>query len=74
MKRVNKKRFCSRVVFKLYPPKAINRCETMAGLLTYFRVLNAFPKPIFELLSEASASLVGKQERVLVAKGDLFST
>jgi len=29
----------------------------MAGLLTYFRVLNAFPKPVFELLSEASASL-----------------
>ncbi len=46
----------------------------MAGLLTYFRVLNAFPKPVFELFSEASASLEGKQERVLVAKGDLFST
>ena len=50
------------------------KMHVRAGLLTYFRVLNAFPKPVFELLSEASASLVGKQERVLVAKGDLFST
>ena len=74
MKRVNNKDFVRESFSSFISPKAINNCETVAGLLTYFRVLNAFPKPIFELLSEASASLVGKQERVLVAKGDLFST
>lgn len=41
MRRVNKKN--SRVVFKLYSPKAIQLGEIVAGLLTCSRDLNAFP-------------------------------
>ena len=73
MKRVNKK-ICSRVVFKLYSPKAINKVRKIGRSSDLLPWSERLPKTGFRTSYRSEYLPCREAERALVAKGDLFST